>query len=78
LYRHATKQDVGWNYLGVIMSCVAGVTVPLTTIIFGDLIDTFALWQIQRFPGQLITAEELVRRVGDTTLYFVYLASNFY
>jgi hypothetical protein len=66
------------NYVGVIMSTISGVTIPLTTLVFGELIDTFALWQIQQFPGQLITAEELVRRVGSTTLYFVYLAGHFY
>ena len=64
--------------LGVVTAVIAGASFPLTTILFGELVDTFAQWQHQLtlnttgYP--LVTPDQLVSRVSQTSLYFVYLS----
>lgn len=75
LYRFSTRTDTILNVLAVIFSAISGATLPATTLVFGQLIDTFGMWQIQAFPGQLVTSDELSRSVNEKSLYFVYLAA---
>ena len=74
LYRFATRGEIVLNIVGLVLCMVAGVTMPLITIVFGDLIDLFSKWTGQAFPGQLVTADQLASDVAQKALYFVYLA----
>ncbi|KAI8910240.1 P-loop containing nucleoside triphosphate hydrolase protein [Gorgonomyces haynaldii] len=56
------------------MSIASGSALPLTTIVFGALVNSFSKWQMQPRPGVLITADELMSEIVTNTLYFVYLA----
>ena len=49
-------------------------------VVFGDLIDTFGKWEIQQIPGYpvLITADQFTSNVSSSTLYFLYLAGNYF
>ena len=69
--------------MGIVFSFIAGAAFPLTTVVFGTLIDTFGNWQYQlnnpslnasNYPGY-ITPEQLVKDVNSVTPYFLYLAA---
>ncbi|KAH6563599.1 hypothetical protein BASA62_008434 [Batrachochytrium salamandrivorans] len=72
LYRYARRTDIALMALGLFMAFLAGAAFPLTTVVFGELINTFGKWQIR--PGFYVTAEELVSEVSSKTIFFLYLA----
>jgi ABC-type multidrug transport system fused ATPase/permease subunit len=52
---------------------------PLTTVVFGDLIDTFALWtQTQNDPNfvNAITPDELISAIAVSVRFFLYLVAG--
>jgi hypothetical protein len=59
LFRFATKKEVVLNFIGILFAVASGATIPINTVIFGNLIDALTFWEQQRFPGQLITKEAL-------------------
>ncbi|KAJ3214877.1 GTPase-activating protein [Clydaea vesicula] len=61
------------TYSDLFSAAFAGAALPLTTIIFGDLIDTFGRWGLH-IPGVPdLTPTQLTDKVNGTIVYFVYL-----
>ncbi|KAJ3269017.1 GTPase-activating protein [Terramyces sp. JEL0728] len=74
LFTYATTTEVLFDVFAIFMALVSGSALPFTTIIFGDLVDSFAKWQAQPFPGALITADQLASDVSSKVIFFIYLA----
>ncbi|KAL2911614.1 hypothetical protein HK105_208915 [Polyrhizophydium stewartii] len=74
LYRYRNRADVAMMAVGLVAAFAAGAAFPLTTVIFGDLVDTFGRWTLQTYPGQFVTADQLADQVASKVIYFVYLA----
>lgn len=74
LFRFADSLDRGLMVMGLFCAALAGAAFPLTTVVFGQLIDTFGKWEAQPMPGVLISAETLTAIVSENTVYFLYLA----
>ena len=72
MFRFATRLDKLLNVLGLFFAVLAGAAFPLTTIVFGQLINLFSLWQSA--PGKYVSAHDLVSQVSSNTLFFIYLA----
>lgn len=60
------------------MALVAGALTPITTVVFGDMVDTFSKWNVQPFIGALLTAEQLQDQINNHAYYFCLFAGNFY
>lgn len=69
LFRFATKTDLVLLFISAICSIVGGAILPLMTILFGSLAQTFS-----EFQYNTITAGHLQHEINRFTLYFVYLA----
>ncbi|GBB93073.1 hypothetical protein RclHR1_02100022 [Rhizophagus clarus] len=69
LYSYATKHDWIIMIFGLICSTIAGIVVPMITIIFGHLIDYFKLFQAKQ-----LSEREFLDKTNTYTLYFVYLS----
>jgi ATP-binding cassette subfamily B (MDR/TAP) protein 1 len=75
LFRYATKTEVLLNCFGVLNAIIAAAALPLTTLVFSDLVDSMTKWQFQPAIGALITADELYDQVKDKCVYFFYLSA---
>ncbi|KAI5790235.1 P-loop containing nucleoside triphosphate hydrolase protein [Geopyxis carbonaria] len=69
LYKFATTNDRIFAVIGVITSIIGGAILPVMTILFGQLAQTF-----QNFALQTITKGKLQSEIDRFTLYFLYLA----
>ncbi|KAK9494809.1 P-loop containing nucleoside triphosphate hydrolase protein [Lipomyces doorenjongii] len=68
LYRYATAFDIALLAVGYFCSIAAGALLPLMTIIFGQLSQTFV--EYFAYGG---SAESFQHQINKFTLYFVYL-----
>ncbi|KAK9467423.1 P-loop containing nucleoside triphosphate hydrolase protein [Lipomyces arxii] len=68
LYRYANKFDVAVLAVGYICSVIGGALMPLMTIVFGQLTQTFT--DYFAFGG---TEQEFQHQINKYALYFVYL-----
>ncbi|KAK9329629.1 ABC transporter type 1, transmembrane domain-containing protein, partial [Lipomyces starkeyi] len=68
LYRYATAFDIAILAVGYFCSIAAGALLPLMTIIFGQLSQTFV--EYFAYGG---SAESFQQQINKFTLYFVYL-----
>ncbi|KAJ3269221.1 GTPase-activating protein [Terramyces sp. JEL0728] len=75
LFRFATGFEIALNIFAVIMAIVAGAVTPMTTVVFGDMVDTFSKWNVQPFIGALLTAEQLQNEINDHVYYFCIFAA---
>ncbi|CAB4376476.1 unnamed protein product [Rhizophagus irregularis] len=69
LYNHATKQDWILMIFGLICAVIAGIIVPLMTVVFGQLIDYF-----YKFQTKQISKDEFLNKANYFTTFFVYFA----
>ncbi|CAB4485985.1 unnamed protein product [Rhizophagus irregularis] len=69
LYNHATKQDWILMIFGLICAVIAGIIVPLITVVFGQLIDYF-----YKFQTKQISKDEFLNKANYFTTFFVYFA----
>ncbi|TPX38280.1 S-methyl-5-thioribose-1-phosphate isomerase [Synchytrium microbalum] len=83
LYRYATTFDKVLMAVGLAMSIIAGAAFPLTTVVFGNVVNAFTSFMTRcptdpgaiRFPGCIVyTGDQLMETIAYYTLYFVYLA----
>jgi len=63
LFRFATKNDLLFIFVGVVTSIVGGAILPLMTVLFGELTQTF-----QDFALATITREHLQHEINKFTL----------
>ncbi|KAJ3317935.1 GTPase-activating protein [Boothiomyces sp. JEL0866] len=75
LYRFATKFEVTLNIFAVIMAIIAGALTPMTTVVFGDMVDTFSKWNVQPVIGALLTADQLQNEINNHVYYFCVFAA---
>ncbi|KAJ3253311.1 GTPase-activating protein [Boothiomyces macroporosus] len=75
LYRYATPFEVFLSVIGILMALVAGALTPMTTVVFGDMVDTFSKWNVQPFIGALLTAEQLQDQINNHAYYFCLFAA---
>ncbi|KAK9367521.1 P-loop containing nucleoside triphosphate hydrolase protein [Lipomyces kononenkoae] len=68
LYRYATRYDIAVLIFGYFCSIVAGALLPIMTIVFGQLSQTFVTYFA--YGG---TPEAFQHEIDKYTLYFVYL-----
>ncbi|CAB4489205.1 unnamed protein product [Rhizophagus irregularis] len=69
LYRFASKRDWLIMIIGTIFAIISGAAIPITTVIFGEMINYFTNFQ----KGQISNANFL-DKVNYYALFFVYLA----
>lgn len=69
LYRYATTNDKLFIALGAFTAIVGGALMPMMTILFGQLSQTFT-----NFAVKSITPDKMQSEINRFTLYFVYLA----
>ena len=60
--------------IGILFCFISGAAQPLTTLIFKDITNAMQQWDMQSFPGQLITENEFQRQVARGSVFFVILA----
>ncbi|CAH1756276.1 1903_t:CDS:2 [Entrophospora sp. SA101] len=70
LYSFASRIDWCIMIFGLIFSGITGATTPLTTIVFGRMVNHFTDFQAGR-----ISSEDFQKVVNSNTLFFVYLAT---
>ncbi|KAJ3112904.1 GTPase-activating protein [Phlyctochytrium bullatum] len=85
LFRYATVGDWLLMAFGMAMAAVAGAMLPFTTIVFGNLVNTFSVPVDAILASNLTQARKnflidewrstLLRDVNNNTLYFLYLAA---
>ncbi|CAG8658916.1 7713_t:CDS:2, partial [Dentiscutata heterogama] len=73
LYRYATKFDWFIMFIGLLFSAGGGVAMPLTTVIFGKMIDFFTRYQLHT-----ISTDEFSDQINYFSLIFVYLAISIF
>ena len=77
LFRFATRLDRILILIAVGCAIAAGTTLPLMTIIFGSLVNSFtgflAVDPATGLPAPTVTPDEFQGKVNHLTLYFVYL-----
>lgn len=69
LYQTATKRDWIIMAVGLVFACGAGAAMPLMTIIFGRVVDSFTL-----FLTHQMTDDEFSSEINTFSTYFAYLA----
>ncbi|KAI1815285.1 ABC transporter [Poronia punctata] len=67
LYRYATRNDIIIMTISSLSAIAAGAALPLMTVLFGNLQNSFQ-------DLQHITKEDFLSQVNSLVLYFVYLA----
>ncbi|CAG8680719.1 40345_t:CDS:2 [Gigaspora margarita] len=73
LYRFATKFDWMIMFIGLLFSAGAGAAMPVTTIIFGKMIDFFTQFQLH-----MMSNDEFQEQINYFALIFVYLAISIF
>lgn len=69
LFRYATRTDKLLIFIYCLTSIGAGAVMPLMTVLFGSLTDTFKTW----FLGGL-SEDEFRHSISHFTIFFIYLA----
>lgn len=73
LFRYSTTFDRLLLAFGVANACVAGAAYPYMTVVFGDILNTLAVWQATEGRHTVAQADNLAQETADKTLYFLYL-----
>lgn len=71
IYRYSSRNDVVILAVSFVCALASGAALPLMTIIFGNLQNTF---QTYFYSAGAMTYDEFVAELSTTVLYFVYLA----
>ncbi|KAG9287107.1 hypothetical protein G9A89_001001 [Geosiphon pyriformis] len=69
LFKYATRRDWFLMIIGFIFAGVAGASMPLTTVLFGQMVDEFT-----NFQKREITRDHFQSRVNFFSLFYIYLA----
>ncbi|CEP00952.1 hypothetical protein PBRA_008264 [Plasmodiophora brassicae] len=75
LFRYSTTFDRLLLAFGVTNACVAGAAYPYMTVVFGDILNTLAVWQATEGRHTVAQADNLAQETADKTLYFLYLGA---
>ncbi|ODA79660.1 hypothetical protein RJ55_05254 [Drechmeria coniospora] len=71
IYRYSSRNDVLILIVSAICAIASGAALPLMTVIFGNLQDTF---QQYFYSGGQMTYDDFISEMTKYVLYFVYLA----
>ncbi|RFU73423.1 abc transporter [Trichoderma arundinaceum] len=71
VYRYSSRTDLAIIFISSICAIASGAAIPLMTVIFGSLQNTF---QEYFYSAGSITYDEFVSKMSHFVLYFVYLA----
>jgi ATP-binding cassette subfamily B (MDR/TAP) protein 1 len=68
VWTYATPLDHFIRVVGIAAAIANGAALPLMTLVFGDMVDTFNAWEAGTLPAQ-----ELMSRASKNSLWFTYL-----
>ncbi|KAL7929998.1 P-loop containing nucleoside triphosphate hydrolase protein [Trichoderma chlorosporum] len=71
VYRYASRTDLAIIFVSSICAIASGAAIPLMTVIFGRLQNTF---QAYFYSGGSVTYDQFAHTMSHFVLYFVYLA----